>query len=105
MRKDKQQQLPYQGSMQIHFRACMLVSVPPLWVNYDDRILLGEGTEKRFLGSNDIGFNFKKGSIYFFLCFKQDQHYGFSLPLSINPYLNFRSPLIYTIRKKQDLIN
>jgi len=35
-------------------------------VNYDDRIPLGEGAEKDFLGSIDIGFNFKKGSIYFF---------------------------------------
>jgi len=74
-------------------------------VNYDDRIPLGEGAEKDFLGSIDIGFNFKKGSIYFFLCFKQDQYYGFSLPLSINPYLNFRFPLIYTTRKKQVLFN
>ena len=49
--------------MQIHFRACMLVSVPPFWVSYDGRIPLGEGAEKNFLGRIAIGFNFKKESI------------------------------------------
>ena len=49
--------------MQIHFRACMLVSVPPLWVSYNDRIPLGVGAEKDFLGRIAIGFNFKKECI------------------------------------------
>ena len=44
----------------------MLVSIPPLSENYDDRIHLKRGLKKVFLGSIDIGFNFKKGSIYFF---------------------------------------